>query len=154
MEEKPIPASPTILLVDDDEEDRLLMRMALESLDLPTTVKELESGDHLLKFLEEDVRQQGSASAARWIVMLDKYMPGLNGFETLRLLKEHEIFREIPVVLFINTQNENELKLCIDLGAMTCINKPLHFSEMKELMHSVYQYWVSKYQQPGATHTA
>jgi len=144
MEEESFAASPTILLVDDDEEDRLLMRMALEALDLPTTVRELESGDALLGFLEEDVRVQGRASATRWIVMLDKYMPGLNGFETLRRLKENDVFCKVPVVLFINTQNEDELRLCVDLGAVTYINKPLHFSEMKDLMHAVYQYWLER----------
>lgn len=132
-------------MVDDDEEDRMLMRMALESIGLDSSVVELESGDHLLSYLTDDLRAAPFEVPIPWIILLDKYMPGLNGFDTLRQLKNHAVFQHAPVVLFVNTQNKNEIDLCVDLGAMTCTSKPLSFDEMKELIRTVYVYWQERF---------
>ncbi|WP_164851312.1 response regulator [Larkinella soli] len=134
-----------ILLVDDDEEDRMLMRMALESMRMGAPIQELDSGERLLAFLEQETARQSEQALTglnRWIVILDKYMPGLSGFDTLRRMKEHPVWNRIPVVLFVNTQNQDEMELCVDLGAAVCISKPLHFEEIKELMRTVYQHWL------------
>jgi two-component response regulator (ARR-A family) len=132
---------PTVLLVDDDDEDRMLMRMALESLDKAAPIREFESGERLLSFMQ----QEGESSAAlnSWIIILDKYMPGLSGFDTLREIKANPLWQRIPVVLFVNTQNQGEMELCVDLGATVCISKPLYFEEIKELMRQVYQHWLT-----------
>lgn len=132
------PVHPTILLVDDDEEDRMLMRMALESMKMDAPIQEFGSGDQLLTYLKEDAQKESSNS---WIVILDKYMPGLSGFDTLRSIKENPAWKRVPVVLFVNTQNQGEMELCMDLGATVCINKPLYFDGIKELMREVYQHW-------------
>jgi len=134
------PLQPTVLLVDDDDEDRMLMRIALESAELPMPIREFDSGEALLAFLKQETGLSAFESVS-WIVILDKYMPGINGFETLRQLKAHPFWQRIPVVLFVNTQNQDEMELCVDLGAMACMNKPLHFEDTKELMRMVYQYW-------------
>ncbi|GAB3925379.1 response regulator [Larkinella terrae] len=133
---------PTILLVDDDEEDRMLMRMALESMEIAAPVREFDSGERLLDFLEEETTALPAALNS-WIVILDKYMPGMSGFETLRQIKEKPAWQRIPVVLFVNTQNQGEMELCLDLGATVCISKPLYFDEIKELMRQVYQHWLA-----------
>ncbi|WP_234735821.1 response regulator [Tellurirhabdus bombi] len=145
MEPTTTSSKPTIVLVDDDEEDRMLMRMALESIGLESSVVELESGEHLLRYLTESLGAAPSPVAIPWIVVLDKFMPGLSGFDTLRQLKSHEVFQHIPVVLFVNTQNKNEIDLCVDLGAMTCTSKPLSFDDMKELMKTVYDHWQERF---------
>ncbi|WP_421828927.1 response regulator [Larkinella sp.] len=132
---------PTVLLVDDDEEDRMLMRMALESMEMAAPIREFDSGERLLSFME----QEGDSPAAlsSWIIILDKYMPGLSGFDTLREIMDRPVWQRIPVVLFVNTQNQGEMELCIDLGATVCISKPLYFEEIKELMRQVYQHWLA-----------
>ncbi|MGA0557312.1 response regulator [Larkinella sp. VNQ87] len=137
---------PTILLVDDDEEDRMLMRMALDSMEMGAPVREFESGERLLSYM-----QQQSDDLASWIIILDKYMPGLNGFDTLRHIKENPDWQRIPVVLFVNTQNQGEMELCLDLGATICISKPLYFDGIKELIRQVYQHWLDSVSSPSAT---
>lgn len=133
---------PTVLLVDDDEEDRMLMRMALESMQIASPIREFDSGEQLLAFMQQET-SKSLTTLASWIVILDKYMPGLNGFETLRHIKENPDWQRIPVVLFVNTQNQGEMELCLDLGATVCISKPLYFEEIKELMRQVYQHWLT-----------
>lgn len=133
---------PIVLLVDDDEEDRMLMRMALESMEMAAPVREFDSGEQLLEFLQQETTERSKDVVNSWIVILDKYMPGMSGFDTLRLIKEKPDWQRIPVVLFVNTQNQGEMELCIDLGATVCISKPLYFEEIKELMRQVYQHWL------------
>ncbi|GAB3328914.1 hypothetical protein GCM10027299_31640 [Larkinella ripae] len=137
---------PIILLVDDDEEDRMLMRMALESMELSAPIQEFGSGNQLLTYME----QAPHKTADSWIVILDKYMPGLSGFDTLRQLKENPAWQRIPVVLFVNTQNDGEMELCMALGATVCINKPLYFEGIKALMREVYQHWLESVSSPSA----
>ncbi|MFC5410006.1 response regulator [Larkinella bovis] len=132
---------PTVLLVDDDEEDRLLMRMAVES-ELVAPIREFASGDELLKYMQE-ASLDSLETQTSWIVILDKYMPGLSGFDTLRRIKDNPAWQRIPVVLFVNTQNQGETEMCLDLGATVCINKPLYFEGIKELMREVYQHWLT-----------
>ncbi|MGV3557373.1 response regulator [Larkinella arboricola] len=133
---------PIVLLVDDDEEDRMLMRMALESMQMAAPIQEFDSGERLLSFMQQET-DQSVTSLNSWIVILDKYMPGLSGFDTLRKIKENPLWERIPVVLFVNMQNQDEMELCIDLGATVCISKPLYFDEIKELMREVYQHWLN-----------
>ncbi|MFD1144780.1 response regulator [Larkinella insperata] len=133
---------PIVLLVDDDEEDRMLMRMALESMQMASPIQEFDSGERLLDFMQQETNQSVT-SLNLWIVILDKYMPGLSGFDTLRKIKENALWERIPVVLFVNTQNQDEMELCIDLGATVCISKPLYFDEIKDLMREVYQHWLN-----------
>ncbi|GAB3915013.1 hypothetical protein GCM10028803_61250 [Larkinella knui] len=135
---------PTVLLVDDDEEDRMLMRMALESMEMSVPVQEFESGEKLLSFLHQETNGSSTAALNSWIVILDKYMPGMSGFDTLQQIKENPLWQRIPIVLFVNTQNQGEMELCVDLGATVCISKPLYFEEIKELMRQVYQHWLAQ----------
>ncbi|GAB3248802.1 hypothetical protein GCM10027347_05460 [Larkinella harenae] len=132
---------PTVLLVDDDEEDRMLMRMALESMEMTALIQEFPSGEQLLDFMQQETSGPVPTVALSWIVILDKYMPGLNGFDTLREIKANPAWQRIPIVLFVNTQNQGEMELCVDLGATVCVSKPLYFEEIKELLREVYQHW-------------
>jgi two-component response regulator (ARR-A family) len=134
---------PIVLLVDDDEEDRMLMRIALESMELAAPVQEFESGEQLLSFLHQETSRSPRNALTSWIVILDKYMPGMSGFDALRQIKENPVWQRIPVVLFVNTQNQGEMELCVDLGATVCISKPLYFEEIKALMGQVYQHWLA-----------
>ncbi|RRB04479.1 response regulator [Larkinella rosea] len=140
---------PIVLLVDDDEEDRMLMRMALNSMEMAAPVREFDSGEKLLRFLQQETTGHSNSAVNSWIVILDKYMPGMSGFDTLREIKENPDWQRIPVVLFVNTQNEGEMELCIDLGATVCISKPLYFEEIKELMRQVYQHWLDSASSAG-----
>ncbi len=120
----------------------MLMRMALESMQMASPIQEFDSGERLLDFMQQETNQSVT-SLNLWIVILDKYMPGLSGFDTLRKIKENALWERIPVVLFVNTQNQDEMELCIDLGATVCISKPLYFDEIKDLMREVYQHWLN-----------
>lgn len=126
-----------VLLVDDDEDDRMLMRMALHSLNASVPMTEFENGSQLLAFLQ----QTEAAGSAGFIIVLDKFMPILDGFDTLAMLKQHPDFARIPVVLFVNPQDDQDMERCTSLGATACLIKPLHYDEMLGIMQTVYSYW-------------
>lgn len=136
--------SPIVLLVDDDDEDRMLMRMALESMgmEMAAPIQEFGSGEQLLSYMQQETNGSLPHNPTSWIIILDKYMPGISGFDTLRQIKENPGWQTIPVVLFVNTHNPDEVELCIDLGATVCSSKPLYFEGIKELMRQVYQHWL------------
>jgi two-component system response regulator len=68
-------------------------------------------------------------------------MPKKDGRQVLRELKQHELFKRIPIVVFTTTKNENEITRCYDLGANTYIVKPTTFDELLFLVEQIHSYW-------------
>ena len=75
--------------------------------------------------------------------MLDLNMPGRNGKETLRDIKQHLLFRNIPVIVFTTTSDYREVRTCYELGANSYIVKPPSFSRMVAIVKTVLEYWMS-----------
>ncbi|WP_375448430.1 response regulator [uncultured Fibrella sp.] len=132
---------PTLILVDDDSDDRLLMKMALRELRLNLSIQEVENGRHLLLYLRADFAAHPNVAFVPWIIVLDKHMPELGGFDTLIAIKADPIFSLVPVVLFINPDDADDRARCEALGATVCVPKPTDFNQMKILMQDIYDLW-------------
>ena len=68
-------------------------------------------------------------------------MPKKDGREALKELKQHPIFKKIPVIVFTTTKNEIEIKRCYELGANSYGVKPLTFDELLMVVENIRSYW-------------
>src|SRR5215212_11512748 len=102
-----------ILLVDDDVEDRDIIKDALNDLGYDSLVHFEENGENALSYLET-AYDNGSLPN---MVILDLNMPRMNGTQTLRRLKTDERFRDIPVIIYSTSLNNIERDECLALGA-------------------------------------
>ena len=59
----------------------------------------------------------------------------------LKELKQHPVFKKIPVIVFTTTKNEIEIKRCYELGANSYVVKPLTFDELLMVVENIRSYW-------------
>ena len=109
-----------ILLVDDDTEDHDIMKEAMESVHAEGLMSFTTSSFQALELLD------GCAGDDQLpkLIVLDLNMPIRNGTETLRILKDNERYRNIPVIIFSTSTNPVEKEKCLSLGAHDYLIKP------------------------------
>ena len=137
----------TILLVDDDEDCRQLIRDAIEQGKLDNPVYEVSSGEQALQFLR---REGAFANAPRpGLVYLDIEMPGLDGQATLKAIRSDPRFSDIAVVMMTGVTDDQQKRLAMSNGANSYTNKP---TDALTFIHTVVQstnYWLRIHQFPS-----
>jgi CheY-like chemotaxis protein len=119
-----------ILVVDDDHEDHLILRDYFSDAGKDQCVRFIDNGKKAIEFLE----QTGDEDLPRLIV-LDLNMPILNGTQTLLKLKATPRLRNIPVIVFSTSENENEKRKCLSFGAIDYMVKPVGFEDGKRMVN-------------------
>jgi CheY-like chemotaxis protein len=140
----------TILMADDDEEDRDLARDALQNARLAHEMKFVVDGQDLLDYLRREGRYSGAADTPRpGIILLDLNMPKKDGREALAEMKADETLRSIPVVVLTTSRDDDDIIRTYDLGANSFITKPDSFAGLVEVMRTWQRYWVELVELPG-----
>jgi len=119
------PMSKKILLVDDDAEDREIIKDALGDLGYHSVIDFEENGERAISFLEKAY----DAGALPSMVVLDLNMPRMNGTQTLRYIKKDDRFKNIPVVIYSTSLNNIERDECLALGAHSYVIKPVTYRD-------------------------
>jgi two-component system, response regulator len=133
----------TILMADDDEEDRMLTREALEDSRLANDMRFVTDGQQLLDYLRREGAYAGAdADAPRpGVILLDLNMPKMDGREALAAIKADEDLRRIPVVVLTTSKDEEDIFKTYDLGVNSFITKPVTFAGLVEVMRTWTRYW-------------
>ena len=118
-----------VLLVEDDSEDHFLFTHALDCIACKVYCKSVYNGQEALDHLTHIHDYE--------IIFLDLNMPGMNGLDCLRLLKQHEKYKHIPVIIFTTSLYQPELYQCLELGARRIFHKPHSFPELCNELHTI-----------------
>lgn len=127
--------SADILIVDDDEDDRLLMDCVIDKLPINVAVQMLPGARDVLDYLQECKHPPS-------LLITDLNMPCMNGLELLNLIKQSTYHRSIPVVILTTSVAEEDRERCYRAGANAVLVKPHQFSEMTQLLTSCLQVWL------------
>ncbi len=140
----PDPANPiTILLADDDEEDRMLASDALAESRVLNDLRFVADGEELLDYLYRRGKYSDPAtSPPPGIILLDLNMPRKDGREALREIKADPDLRRIPIVVLTTSKAEEDIYRTYDLGANSFITKPVAFSSLVDVMKEIGRYWI------------
>ena len=103
----------TVLWADDDPDDLMIMREALQFIDHDHMVKEVSNGREALNYLST----LHDPEAFPCLIILDNNMPVLNGTETLAEIKKDKKYSDIPVIIFTTSCSERDRNICNQLGA-------------------------------------
>jgi len=142
MSQPEVPTRPfTILLADDDEEDRELARDALQDSRLANEMKFVVDGRDLLDYLRHEGRWTEEESPRPGIILLDLNMPKMDGREALAEIKADDSLRRIPVVVLTTSKDEADVLSTYDLGVSSFITKPVTFGGLVDVMKTWTQYW-------------
>lgn len=133
----------TILMADDDPDDRLMTQEAFVECRVANPLRFVNDGEELLEYL----RRQGEfADAARFpmpgLILLDLNMPRRDGREALREIKADPDLRGIPVVILTTSQAEEDVMRSYHDGVNSFITKPVTFSALTEVVKTLGKYWL------------
>ncbi len=132
----------TILLVDDNDEDRHSTVRAIRKAGLANNIELCESGDIALDYL---YRQNGFADPASsprpGMILLDLEMPGLDGREVLTRIKEDEGLKNIPVIVLTSSIAVPDIENCYAGGANSYLQKPISFPGLIEAIQKLADFW-------------
>lgn len=132
-----------ILMADDDADDRMLTRDALEESRVLNELRFVEDGEELMEYLTRKGKYADAADSPRpGLILLDLNMPKKDGREALKEIKSDPNLRRIPVVVMTTSKAEEDIFRSYDFGASSFITKPVTFDRLVELMRTMGEYWV------------
>lgn len=126
--------APTVLLVEDDPNDQLLLKRAFRKAGIAATIQVAEHGDAAIAAL-------AAGGTPPTIVILDLKLPRRSGFEVLAWLRDHEQLRRVPVIVFTSSGEATDVQRAYDLGANSYLVKPANSEELQALVASLTHYW-------------
>ncbi len=142
----------TILMADDDEDDRLLAVDALKEGRILNNLQCVEDGVELLEYLRREGKFSDAATSPRpSLILLDLNMPRMDGREALEQIKADPKLRSIPVVILTTSKEEEDMLRGYDLGAASYITKPVNFEGLVDLMQALGRYWIEFVELPNNT---
>jgi CheY-like chemotaxis protein len=121
----------TIHLADDDEDDRMLIKDALEEADPNVTIIEAEDGRELI----ENVKN--ADNLGQTVVMVDMNMPRMNGIEAIKEIRSEPELAELPTVMLSTSDNPELRKKALAAGADDFFVKPNSFNVLLEIVKDI-----------------
>lgn len=134
----------TILICDDDEDDRMLTRQALEQAHVSNALRFVGDGEELLDYLYQRGRYAGETGKAPrpGLILLDLNMPKMDGREALKVIKEDRTLHDIPIVVLSTSRLDEDIVRSYQLGVNSFISKPVTFSGLVTAMNVLGRYWL------------
>jgi len=137
------PKPVTILMADDDPDDRAMTKEAFAESRLANDLRFVEDGEELLDYLNRRGKYSNPA-ASPWpgLILLDLNMPRKDGREALQEIKADPRFRGIRVVIMTTSKAEEDVVRSYSLSAASYITKPVTFDGLVEVVKALGKYWL------------
>ncbi|MEJ7622393.1 MAG: response regulator [Pyrinomonadaceae bacterium] len=140
----------TILMADDDADDRMMTKEAFEESRLRNDLRFVENGVELLDYLKRRGRYEDPTSSPRpGLILLDLNMPKMDGREALKEIKADPALKNIRVVILTTSKAEEDIYKTYDLSAASYITKPVTFAGMAEVVRVLGKYWLEIVELPS-----
>ena len=136
-----LPKSQSILMVEDSEDDYEATTRAFKKVSLHNPVVWCRSGRDALDLLKREGAHRNKNGSHPGLILLDLNMPGLDGRKTLRLIKEDDKLKRIPVIILTTSTDERDIQDCYQMGANTYVQKPVSFEGLIEAIQRLKSYW-------------
>jgi CheY-like chemotaxis protein len=142
----------TILIADDDEDDRMLIKDALNESRLANELRFVTNGEELMDYLHHSQKSTDKKKYPRpGIILLDLNMPKKDGREALKEIKANPDLRQIPIIVLTTSQTEEDIFRSYDLGVNSFITKPVSFGSLVDTMKILNRYWFEIVELPPET---
>lgn len=140
------PGERYLLIAEDDEDDRQLIRTAFAARGFNEKLVFTENGEELLEYM---YHTHETLSQAPVFILLDLNMPKKGGQDTLRELKQHPELRKTPVVIFSTSNSQHVINNCYALGANSYILKPPIYELLLNVVDVLKSYWLNVVSMPS-----
>lgn len=127
----------SILIVDDDADDRDIIRDAFSTNNDRVEYVPLENGDALLQYLHDK-----GFNGLPALIMLDLNMPGKDGREALKEIKSNAAFQKIPIIVFTTSSSDRDKQTAYESGANCFVTKPDTFDKLVDVTSAILKLWL------------
>jgi CheY-like chemotaxis protein len=139
----------TIVVADDDADDRLLIADAFQEARLANPVSFVTDGEELLEYLRGEGKFAARAGKPLpGLILLDLNMPRMDGRRVLMELKASPELRRIPVIVLTTSKAEEDILRTYDLGVNSFISKPVTYDALVEVVRAIKHYWIELVELP------
>ena len=140
----------TILHVEDDPNDVLLVQRALKKINAPASIHSVSDGDQALAYLGgSNEFQDRQKYPVPQLVLLDLKMPRKSGLEVLGWIRQQASLKRLIVVIFTSSKHDLDINRAYELGANSYLVKPVGFEALQETIKQVSHYWGELNQAPA-----
>lgn len=132
----------TILVAEDSPNDQVLIKQAFLESQLLWRLHIVKDGEELLDYLHHRRQYSDLASAPRPdLILLDLYLPKIDGKEAIQAIKADPNLRRIPIVMLTSSKAEEDIHRSYELGASSYLAKPKTFELLVEAVKILGEYW-------------
>ena len=140
----------TILMADDDSDDRQMTYEAFEECRLGNDLRFVEDGAELMDYLYRRDKYADPASSPRpGLILLDLNMPKKDGRDVLKEIKGDPQLRSIRIVVMTTSKAEEDIHRAYNLGAESYVTKPVTFASLVDVVRTLGKYWLQIVELPG-----
>ncbi len=139
----------TILLAEDDPDDRMLTTRALERNGLALSVRTVADGEELMDYLHGRGAYSEESAPRPALILLDLNMPRKDGREALAEIKSDEALRQIPVIVLTTSEADQDIRQSYDLGVNAFVTKPVTFERLSEVIELMGRFWLEVVKLPS-----
>ena len=132
----------TILVADDDADDRKLTQEAFEESRLANDLRFVEDGEELLDYLHQRGKYAGKDVPLPGLILLDLNMPRKDGREALQEIKADPRLRNIRIIIMTTSKAEQDIVRSYSLSAASYITKPVTFEQLVDVVKTIGKYWL------------
>ena len=125
-----------IFVAEDDEDDQFLLRSAFADTGMACKLVFFSDGEQLINELALTEKRPT-------LVLLDLNMPIMDGFQTLRLLRNNDAYKTIPVLVLTTSSQREDVSLAYSMGANSFIIKPHQYADLTRTVEQLQQFWLS-----------
>ncbi len=134
-----------ILLIEDNTNDAELAVISLRNNNIKGNIINLRDGVEALDYLFKRGAYSGRGAGSKTkLILLDIKLPRIDGLEVLKVIKQDESTKLIPVVVFTSSNEEKDVINSYALGANSYIVKPLEYRQFEEVICDLSRYWINK----------
>ena len=131
------PEAVTILLVEDDPGHAILIEKNLRRGGIANTIVTVNDGQKAVDFLLKRDVYKGDTHPDPLVILLDLNLPVLDGYQVLKIIKNDERTRRIPVIMLTTTDNPAEVAKCYELGCNVYITKPVEYEAFSKTIQNL-----------------
>jgi CheY-like chemotaxis protein len=126
-----------ILLVEDDPGHALLIEKNLRRASIANDIIVLDNGQKAVDFLFKEGPYQEDHHPMPPLILLDLNLPVLDGFQVLKIIKNDDRTKKVPVIVLTTTDNPQEVSRCYELGCNVYITKPVEYDKFSDAIRTL-----------------
>lgn len=134
---------PTILMAEDNSDDRFFMNDAFQTIQCPGELRFVGDGEELMEYLERRGRFADTSLSPRpSLILIDLNVPKKDGRQVLREIKANPVLLNLTIVIWTTSDLNEDRKLCLKAGAADFLTKPNNYEELEKIVDKVCDKWL------------